>query len=190
MKNNSGTRNPNNNQRSNFVAPVNNHNKFKKNKSRLGGSGLSLQAFANAKSKNDGYNPALIKKQREFYKNAKYVSKYKKLQKQPNQGESSTQLVEDRSENKEVSEKYQGKRRNGKKTAYCLDAIYSKKREEEERARMEKEAIFTAKKEEKEKSEFRRKTQRENMLKRTKSGQPVMKYRLERLLQTIQGSTK
>jgi hypothetical protein len=33
-----------------------------KNKKRLGGGGLSLEAFANAKSKGDFYNPALISK--------------------------------------------------------------------------------------------------------------------------------
>ncbi|MFS8014414.1 hypothetical protein Hanom_Chr15g01344211 [Helianthus anomalus] len=94
MKNAKG--NPNNggnNQKSSFLAPVNNK-MMKKNRSRLGGGGLSLQAFANAKSKNDGYNPALIKKQREFYKNAKYVNKYKKSQKHPNQGQSSSQATE------------------------------------------------------------------------------------------------
>ncbi|KVI08224.1 hypothetical protein Ccrd_013405 [Cynara cardunculus var. scolymus] len=48
------------------------------------GGGLSLKAFANAKTKTDGYNAALIKKQREFYKNAKYVNKYKKSLKQQN----------------------------------------------------------------------------------------------------------
>ncbi|THU68649.1 hypothetical protein C4D60_Mb08t06090 [Musa balbisiana] len=56
----------------------------KRNEQRLGGKGLSLEAFANAKSRPSGYNPALIKKQREFYRNAKYVTKYKKTQKQQN----------------------------------------------------------------------------------------------------------
>lgn len=32
----------------------------KKNMQRLGGAGLSLEAFANAKTRNDNYNPALI----------------------------------------------------------------------------------------------------------------------------------
>lgn len=35
----------------------------KKNVSRLGGSGLSLNAFANAKFKNNHYNPAIISTQ-------------------------------------------------------------------------------------------------------------------------------
>nr|XP_043636387.1 rRNA-processing protein FYV7 [Erigeron canadensis] len=164
-----------------------------KNKKRLGGGvgGLSLDAFANAKSMNDGYNPAIIKKRREFYKNAKYVSKYKKIQKQPNQGESSSQatkLIEDGSQNREGGKTRQWKQKQGKKTEYSLDAIYNKKREEEEKARMEKEAILKAKKEEKEISEARRKARRENMFKRTRSGQPIMKYRIEHLLQTITGS--
>lgn len=53
---------------------------------------------------------------------------------------------------------------------------------------MEKEAIIKAKKEEKEKLEAQRKAKRENMFKRTRSGQPIMKYRIEHLLQTLQGS--
>ena len=32
----------------------------KRNEQRLGGKGLSLEAFANAKSRSSGYNPALI----------------------------------------------------------------------------------------------------------------------------------
>jgi hypothetical protein len=35
----------------------------KRNISRLGGSGLSLNAFANAKSNNNPYNPSLISMQ-------------------------------------------------------------------------------------------------------------------------------
>lgn len=170
-------------------------NKYKNNKTRLGGKsgGLSLHAFANAKSKNDGYNPAFIKKQREFYKNAKYVNKYKKIQKQPDQGEGSSQAtksIEGRSENREDGERSQGKRKNGKNIAYSLNEIYNKKREEDDKARKEKEAIIQAKKEVIDKSQARRKTQRENMFKRTRSGQPVMKYRIEHLLETIQASNK
>ncbi|KAI3732439.1 hypothetical protein L1987_63644 [Smallanthus sonchifolius] len=180
--------NPNNggnNQKSTGLAPIN--SKMKKNRNRLGGGGLSLQAFANAKSKNDGYNPALIKKQREFYKNAKYVNKYKKSQKQPNQGQSSSQatnLAEGTSENREVGERHLRK----SKKPYSLEEIYNQKQEEEQKARMEKDAIIKSKKEEKEKSEARRKAQKEKMLKKTRSGQPIMKYRIEHLLQTLQGS--
>ncbi|XP_024981795.1 vicilin-like seed storage protein At2g18540 isoform X2 [Cynara cardunculus var. scolymus] len=179
------------NQNFNRLAPVNNSKMKNRNRMGGGGGGLSLQAFANAKTKTDGYNPALIKKQREFYKNAKYVNKYKKSLKQQNQEQGSSQAtksVEDRNENKEVGERHRGKRQTGNKSAYSLKEIYEKKREEEEKARMEKEAIIDAKKRKKEESEGRRKAQREKMLKRTRSGQPIMKYRIEHLLQTIQGS--
>ncbi|KAK9070088.1 hypothetical protein SSX86_010487 [Deinandra increscens subsp. villosa] len=181
--------NPNNggnNHKSKGLAPVNNH-KMKKNRNRMGGGGLSLQAFANAKSKNDGYNPALIKKQREFYKNAKCVNKYKKSLKQPNQGEGSSQatkFIEGTSESREAGERMPRK----PKKAYSLEQIYKKQQEEEEKARKEKDAIFKSKKEGKEKAEARRKEQREKMSKRTRSGQPVMKYRIQHLLETIQGS--
>ncbi|CAI9300515.1 unnamed protein product [Lactuca saligna] len=188
MKNNGRTSNDGGNyQKSGALAPVNN-NKMKKNKMRMGsvGGGLSLQAFANAKAKNDGYNPALIKKQREFYKNAKCVNKYKKSQKQQNKAQDSSQstrFVEGRSENRE-----KGKKNYGNKMAFSLKEIYNKKREEEEKERMEKEAMLKTRKEEKEKSEARRKDKREKMFKRTRSGQPIMKYRIEHLLQTIQGT--
>ncbi|KAD4584506.1 hypothetical protein E3N88_22107 [Mikania micrantha] len=142
--------NPNNggnNKKSTGLAPVNT-GKMKKNRTRMGGGGLSLQAFANAKSKNDGYNPALIKKQREFYKNAKYVNKYKKSQKQPYQGQGSSQATkfsEGTSESRETSERQSGK----PKKAYRLEEIYRQKREEEHKARMEKDAIIKLKKKKK-----------------------------------------
>lgn len=66
--------------------------------------------------------------------------------------------------------------------------MYEKKREEEERVRAEREATLKAKKEEMEKAEAWRKTERQKMFKKTRSGQPVMKYRIEHLLQSIQAS--
>ena len=74
------------------------------------------------------------------------------------------------------------------KGAFSLKEIYEKKREEQEKARIEREAIIQAKKEEKEKALARRKATREKMYKKTRKGQPVMKYRIEHLLETIQGS--
>uniref|UniRef100_A0A803NQF8 rRNA-processing protein FYV7 n=1 Tax=Cannabis sativa TaxID=3483 RepID=A0A803NQF8_CANSA len=74
------------------------------------------------------------------------------------------------------------------KTKVSLREIYEKKREEEEKARMEKEAAIQAKKEEIDKANAQRKATREKMFKKTRSGQPVMKYRIEHLLETIQGS--
>ncbi|KAG6552930.1 hypothetical protein Mapa_005586 [Marchantia paleacea] len=53
-------------------------------KKKLGGGGLSLEAFVGAKRK-PAINPAQIREHREFYQNAKKVSKYKKLVKQLNE---------------------------------------------------------------------------------------------------------
>ncbi|RDX93667.1 hypothetical protein CR513_24033, partial [Mucuna pruriens] len=163
----------------------------KKNLSRLGGSGLSLDAFANAKSKNNHYNPALIKKQREFYKNAKNVNKFKKLLKQQNQ-QSDPSLAERLVENGNETEEYKDQSERGKKknSAFSLEELYKKQHEEKEKERMEREAVLRVKKQEREQAETRRKALREKMLKKTRKGQPVMKYRIEHLLESIQGSTK
>ncbi|TXG63499.1 hypothetical protein EZV62_010493 [Acer yangbiense] len=123
--------------------------KKKKNMQRLGGTGLSLEAFANAKSVNNHHNPAFKKKQREFYKNAKCVNKYKKSVKQ---------------------------------LSHSNDVSSAAVRQ------VEREAMIKAKKEGREKAEARRKSTRDKMFKNTRYGQPVMKYRIEHLLETIQGS--
>lgn len=62
---------------------------------------------------------------------------------------------------------------------------YEKKHAEDEKARIEREAIIQAKKEERAKAEAKRKVQREKLFKKTKSGQPVMKYRIEQLLEGL-----
>lgn len=82
------------------------------------------------------------------------------------------------------------KKRTKKDSALSLEELYKKKHEEKEKERMEREAAIRAKQEGKEKAEARRKALREKMLKKTRKGQPVMKYRIEHLLETIQGSTK
>ncbi|XP_010243598.1 PREDICTED: rRNA-processing protein FYV7 [Nelumbo nucifera] len=160
----------------------------KKKKKRLGGGGLSLEAFANAKSKSIDYNPALIKKQREFYNNAKYVKRYKKLMKQQNgtdnQLSAATNLLEGHNETGDGIKTI----KKQKNKSQGLEELYKKKHEEEEKARMEREAIIQAKKEERERVQARRKTLREKMFKKTRSGQPVMKYRIEYLLESIQAS--
>ncbi|KAH7578414.1 hypothetical protein JRO89_XS01G0378700 [Xanthoceras sorbifolium] len=169
---------------------INKFSKKKKNIQRLGGTGLSLEAFANAKSMNNHYNPAFKKKQREFYKNAKCVSKYKKLlnqQSQPNDISSSVRPIEDQSQTENGNKR---NIKNRKKKKPKMEELYENKREEEEKARIEKEAIFQAKKEGREKAEARRKATREKMFKKTRYGQPLMKYRIEHLLETIQGSGK
>ncbi|MCL7038703.1 hypothetical protein MKW94_005988 [Papaver nudicaule] len=162
-------------------------------KKRLGGKGLSLEAFANAKSKIDGYNPSLIKKQREFYKNAKCVNKYKKSLKQQNaqhdhiSKEDTTKLPQE-DEEAGTSRKMHNKQNKGHYQS--LREVYEKKHEEEEKAKAEKEAMLQARNKEREVVESKRKERRENMFKRTRSGQPIMKYRIEHILQTLQDSAK
>jgi len=84
-------------------------------------------------------------------------------------------------------EMYKKNKKKGKEP-YSLEELYEKKCGEEEKARMEREAIIKAKKEARERAEARRKALREKMFKKTRKGQPVMKYRIEHLLETIQGS--
>ncbi|KAM1697131.1 hypothetical protein ACFX1R_032952 [Malus domestica] len=205
--------------------------KKKKNMRRMGGQGLSLEAFANAKSNSSYFNPALIKKQKEFYENSKYVNKYKKSLKQQ-QGnpplvirrfeeeieteygkkEGGTEYVSKKEKETECGSEMENgtgddisrkenetgggskmSRNDKKKNKYSARSIfkvYEMKHEDEEKARMEREAIIQAKKEEREKAETRRKSAREKMLKKTRKGQPVMKYRIQHLLETIQGSSK
>ncbi|KAK8711544.1 hypothetical protein V6N13_146825 [Hibiscus sabdariffa] len=169
--------------------------KKKKNMNRLGGTGtgLSLQAFANAKSTNNNYNPALIKKKREFYKNAKYVNKYKKSLKQQNQGKndlpSASRTPKD--ENEDGNGSRTNRMKNAKKkrnSSHSLKEVYEKQWEEKEKARMEREAAIQAKKEQREKAEAQRKVERKEMFKKTRHGQPIMKYRIQHLLQSIQSS--
>lgn len=79
--------------------------------------------------------------------------------------------------------------KKSRKGSYSLQDLYVKKHEEQEKARMERDSFFKARKEEKDKAESRRKDLREKMFKRTRKGQPVMKYRIEQILETLQGST-
>ncbi|XVE77681.1 hypothetical protein DITRI_Ditri13aG0081600 [Diplodiscus trichospermus] len=166
--------------------------KKKKNINRLGGTGLSLQAFANAKSTSNHYSPALIKKKREFYKNAKYVKKYKKSLKQQNQGNDLPSAIRaPEGENEDISGSMTSKKNKKKKknNSHSLRELYEKQQEEKEKARLEREAIIQAKKEQKEKAEAQRKAGRKEMFKKTRHGQPVMKYRIQHLLQSIQSSS-
>ncbi|CAH8301277.1 unnamed protein product [Eruca vesicaria subsp. sativa] len=168
--------------------------KRSKNMKRLGGGGLSLQTFANLKSKNSHYNPALIKKQKEFYKNAKYVSKFRRSMKQQQQQQQQQQQnlhemkpqsfhgeCETGESSKVVDDKHKGKshKRIG------VEEVYKQTREEMEKARMEREAAFQAKKQAREEAESRRKAAKGNMMRKTRHGQPVMKYRIEHLLESI-----
>ncbi|XP_004309691.1 PREDICTED: rRNA-processing protein FYV7 [Fragaria vesca subsp. vesca] len=156
----------------------------KKNMKRFGRQGRSLE-----KSTNSYYNPSVIKKKREFYDNAKHVKKYKKLVKQQHTDVPlAIKALEDENETEEGSKMSKNNKKRKDREPRNLIEIYEKKHEEQEKARMEKEAIFQARKEEREKSEARRKDIREKMMKKTRKGQPVMKYRIQHLLETIQGS--
>lgn len=78
------------------------------------------------------------------------------------------------------------KKKNGSPS---LREVYEKQWEEKEKARMEREAAMQAKKEQREKAEAQRKVERKEMFKKTRHGQPVMKYRIQHLLQSIQSSS-
>ncbi|KAG7553126.1 Fyv7/TAP26 [Arabidopsis thaliana x Arabidopsis arenosa] len=157
--------------------------KKRKNMKRLGGGGLSLQTFANMKSENNRYNPSLIKKQKEFYKNAKYVSKFRKSVKQ--------QDIDDKNETGEsskVDDDDDDKQKSRSNKRIGVEDLYKQTREEMEKVRKEREATFQAKKEAKEGAESRRKVAKGKMMRKTRHGQPVMKYRIEHLLESIKKS--
>ena len=96
--------------------------------------------------------------------------------------------LQDGKDSEKTGEMNRENRKYSKHSERSLKVLYEKKREEDEKARIEREAIARAKKEARERSQSQRKAQREKMFKKTKSGQPVMKYRIEHLLETIQGS--
>ncbi|XP_013616230.1 PREDICTED: rRNA-processing protein FYV7 [Brassica oleracea var. oleracea] len=165
--------------------------KRNKNMKRLGGGGLSLQTFANLKSKNSHYNPAFIKKQKEFYKNAKYVSKFRKSLKQQNsheKDEMKMQSFHEEDETGESSSKVVNKGKSHKRIG--VEEVYKQTREEMEKARREREEAFQAKKQAKEEAESRRKAAKGKMMRKTRHGQPVMKYRIEHLLESIKKSAE
>ncbi|PKA51219.1 hypothetical protein AXF42_Ash010659 [Apostasia shenzhenica] len=167
----------------------------KKNEKRIGGKGLSLEAFTNAKSGSSGYNPSFIKKHREFYKNAKYVKKFKrsvKREQQFDEGRPSLLSVENFKElfhgddqDDENRAKHHRHSKRKRVTLKVLGEEVEKKRADDEKARREREAERRAKKEKREKAEARRKSLRDNMFKRTRSGQPVMKYRIQHILEGL-----
>lgn len=209
---------------------------FKPKHKHLGGKGLSLPAFANAKSK-PAFNPAELRKQREYYKNAKNVKKYRKLVKRLENEEHNNQLqidmttsefhndeaeaeaeekmktikkhpyISDVYDNeeavpandqkvniKEMSGHYQKHKSknsdNSKNTLEKMRKEYEKQQQEKERLRKEREAELAAKRAAQEKAEAKRKDMKSKMCRRTKSGQPIMKFRMEHLLERIQNSNQ
>ncbi|GAB4829698.1 hypothetical protein Ancab_019350 [Ancistrocladus abbreviatus] len=177
------------NEASGSIYRSNKFNKMKKNKRRLGGGGLSLEAFSNAKTKNNNYNPAMIKKKREFYKNAKYVSKYKKLKQQSEKDDLLPNVQPSEGQNESQSAGLKNNKNKNKKRPNSLEELYARKHADRLKALSEREACIKIREEERQRAEARRKASREKMFKKTQRGQPVMKYRIEHLLETIQGST-
>ncbi|KAF3774861.1 hypothetical protein EJ110_NYTH52145, partial [Nymphaea thermarum] len=176
---------------------------MKKQDGHSGGRSWSLGASAKMKSNSTHYNPAEIKlvllicfgylfmssstaeKQREFYKNAKHIKKYKKL-KQKTDHEYSQMRIEPIDLVQEEINTTSRKKQRKKSNLQTLREEYEKKKQEEEKAKMEAEAIQEAKKREKEKVMAQKKELKHKMLKRTRSGQPIMKYRLDHLIENLQ----
>ncbi|XP_057832145.2 rRNA-processing protein FYV7 [Cryptomeria japonica] len=224
-----------------LVPKANDFKQSQKHK-HLGGKGLSLPAFANAKSKT-AYNPAELKKQREYYKNAKNVKKYRKLLKHLGEGGHSNQdqidtsacelNQETESEQKQKSiehhsdldnvnnnrqalssvnqkvkkakndyyqknkgknyynHKEKGKNNYSDKSKNTLQKLredYEMQKQEEEVLRKEREAAIALKREAQEKAESKRRDLKMKMCKKTRSGQPIMKFRMDHLLDRIQNS--
>ncbi|KAG6431875.1 hypothetical protein SASPL_103445 [Salvia splendens] len=93
--------------------------------------------------------PASSAKQREFYKNAKYVKKYKKsINQQEHQSTPSTAQVLSEGEN--GGGHASQKKMKYKKNARNLQELYEKKHGEQEKDRIGREAMMQAKKEERE----------------------------------------
>eukprot|EP00249_Psilotum_nudum_P010387 c22510_g1_i1 orf=470-1111(-) len=193
----------------------------KKAKKRLGGKGLSLDAFVRAKSRGV-YNPCEIRKKREFYENAKKVKKYKKLVKQIGDQNRSTEYDSRASQPKDLQE-YEcmwqkvpqgggneklnhvagdtsdggqrflncnlGVHRKHKKGLNYLERLrteYEKRHAEEQKQREDKQKAIAERQEGRLKALQVRKNFQMKMWKKTRSGQPVMKYRLEHILETLQ----
>lgn len=80
------------------------------------------------------------------------------------------------------------KQKGKSKKRIGVEDLYKKTKEEMDKVRMEREAAFQAKKEAKEAAESQRKIAKGKMMKKTRHGQPVMKYRIEHLLEQIKKS--
>lgn len=119
------------------------------------------------------------------------ISKYKRSRKQQNHSNNPPQFPIPEEGSHDAKDAPKPHITNKKRTAQSLKEVYEKKRAEDEKAKKERDAIMQAKEEEREKSEAKRKDLREKMFKKTRSGQPVMKYRIEHLLETaLESSNK
>ncbi|KAH9328770.1 hypothetical protein KI387_000878, partial [Taxus chinensis] len=186
-------------------------------------------------------------KQREYYRNAKNVKKYRKLLKHLGEGVQANQLqtdtdvlelnqetefkrkqktVEQHSDRSDVNnnrkllptvnqnvkkanngylqknkgkndynQKEKGKNHYSEKhkdmnTLQKLREDFEKQKQEEEWLRKAREDAIAAKQEAREKAESKRRDLKAKMCKKTRSGQPIMKFRMEHLLDRIQNSNK
>lgn len=199
---------------------------FKKKK-RLGGKGLSLEAFAGANRIKPIVTASQIRKQREVYQNSKKVNKYRKTLKHLAEGghefrphiplsidaeipgqdlsalgtkgkkakPSSSRELQSTEAEREIERKdpkMSGKGRQTKPASHLerLREEYAKKKQEEEEVMKEKRALFEEQQAGREKSKKERKEVQKKFRKTTGKGQPVMKHRMEHLLESIQRDMK
>ncbi|WZZ41464.1 hypothetical protein YC2023_037723 [Brassica napus] len=129
--------------------------------------------------------------QKEFYKNAKYVSKFRKSMKQHDK-EVKLQSFREEDETGDSSRVVgdDDKRKGKSHKRIGVDEVYKQTREVMEKARMEREAALQAKREAKEEAESLRRVAKGKMMRKTRHGQPVMKYRIEHLLESIKKSAE
>lgn len=97
--------------------------------------------------------------------------------------------VQNKTDPKIVHWKKNEKKNKVKNSLQSAREEYEKTQKEEEKARAERERIARAREEESAKAEGKRKAKRKMMLMKTHSGQPIMKYRIKKLLDGIQGSS-
>ncbi|KAI5071680.1 hypothetical protein GOP47_0013931 [Adiantum capillus-veneris] len=171
------------------------------------GGGLTLPAFVNAKSK-PRFNLADLRKKDKEFEDAKTIKKYKKLVKGSPREEvrpifeefSGVLGAEGKATpvSKSNSNRFQGSHtalfvrkeghgpNKGKNALEALRKDYVKKKEEEDRLKAERLEALKAKEEVRSKALQTRKNLKAKMFKRTNSGQPLMKHRLEHILDSIQ----
>ncbi|CAN5963013.1 unnamed protein product [Sphagnum jensenii] len=159
---------------------------FKKNKKRNllggGGGGLSLEALAFCKNKPFA-TASQIRKQRELYQNAKKVQKYRKTVKHlAEEGHKFEPCIGLTTSDAEVET------RGRVQVQSKLEKLrqQSEKKEEEEKLRTEKREAIARQQEACDKAQCERKDAQRKMRKKTQRGQPVMKHRIEHLLDTLQ----
>ena len=119
------------------------------------------------------------------------MSKFRKSLKQQNsheKDEMKMQSFHEEDETGESSSKVANKGKSHKRIG--VEEVYKQTREEMEKARREREEAFQAKKQAKEEAESRRKAAKGKMMRKTRHGQPVMKYRIEHLLESIKKSAE